>query len=165
MATATRSARARPLKHDSEIWWSLVPYNVSTCSVTPAFIANDPTTTLRDLRFTAETIEHAKERASKEAKPLLQNCTLDTTVSELPYFKGKGCDQCGGSGEVHSADGPHVLLGQTVTHSCGRCGGRGGHRAYHSRCGGTGWAACEGCGGKRRVSRRRARRLRRRLGL
>ncbi|MEO8564568.1 MAG: ATPase, T2SS/T4P/T4SS family, partial [bacterium] len=57
-----------------------------------------PTTTLRDLRFTAETIEYAKERATKEAKPLLQNCTLDTTVSELPYFKGKGCDQCGGSG-------------------------------------------------------------------
>src|SRR3954470_19635319 len=40
IATAVRSARASPLKHDSEIWWSLVPYNVSTCSVTPAFIAN-----------------------------------------------------------------------------------------------------------------------------
>ena len=39
IATAVRSARASPLKHDSEIWWSLVPYNVSTCSVTPAFIA------------------------------------------------------------------------------------------------------------------------------
>ena len=40
IATAARNARASPLKHDSEIWWLLVPYNVSTCSVTPAFIAN-----------------------------------------------------------------------------------------------------------------------------
>src|SRR5215210_7864142 len=57
-----------------------------------------PTTTLRDLKFTAETIENAKARATKEALPLLQKCTLDTTVSELPYFKGKGCDSCGQSG-------------------------------------------------------------------
>jgi type IV pilus assembly protein PilB len=57
-----------------------------------------PTTTLRDLRFTAETIENAKARATKEAKPLLQKCTLDTTVSELPYFKGAGCDSCAQTG-------------------------------------------------------------------
>src|SRR5262245_26314837 len=39
MAMAVRSARARPLKHDSATWWSLLPYSVSTCSVTPAFMA------------------------------------------------------------------------------------------------------------------------------
>jgi type IV pilus assembly protein PilB len=77
----------------------------SNCKVqyTPSELELDaakvkPTTTLRDLRFTAETIEHAKQRATKEAKPLLQKCTLDTTIAELPYFKGKGCDQCAQTG-------------------------------------------------------------------
>jgi type IV pilus assembly protein PilB len=57
-----------------------------------------PTTTLRDLKFTEETIENAKAKATKEAAPLLKNITLDTTVSELPYFRGRGCDACGGTG-------------------------------------------------------------------
>jgi type IV pilus assembly protein PilB len=57
-----------------------------------------PTTTLRELRFTSETIELAKARATKEAAPFLQNCTLDTSVSELPYFKGTGCEACAGTG-------------------------------------------------------------------
>src|SRR4051795_6873679 len=57
-----------------------------------------PDMTLRDLRFTAETIENAKARATKEAAPLLKNITLDTTVSELPYFRGRGCDACNGTG-------------------------------------------------------------------
>src|ERR1019366_6885096 len=39
IATAARSARARPLKQDSAIWWSFVPYSVSACSVMPEFIA------------------------------------------------------------------------------------------------------------------------------
>jgi type IV pilus assembly protein PilB len=55
-------------------------------------------TTLRDLRFTPETIENAKARATKEAAPLLANINLDTLVMDLPFFKGKGCDQCGGGG-------------------------------------------------------------------
>ncbi|MBA3673161.1 MAG: Flp pilus assembly complex ATPase component TadA, partial [Gemmatimonadaceae bacterium] len=57
-----------------------------------------PTTTLRELRFTQETIENAKTRATKEAIPLLANITLDSPISQLPFFKGKGCDACGGSG-------------------------------------------------------------------
>jgi type IV pilus assembly protein PilB len=57
-----------------------------------------PTTTLRDLRFTQETIDNAKTKATKEAMPLLQNANLDTTVSELPYFRGRGCDACAGTG-------------------------------------------------------------------
>jgi type IV pilus assembly protein PilB len=57
-----------------------------------------PTTTLRDLRFTPDTIENAKAKATKEAAPLLKNITLDTTVSELPYFRGRGCDACAGTG-------------------------------------------------------------------
>jgi type IV pilus assembly protein PilB len=57
-----------------------------------------PTTTLRDLRFTPETIENAKSRATKEAAPLLANVTMDTPISELPFFKGKGCDKCNDTG-------------------------------------------------------------------
>ena len=54
--------------------------------------------TLRDLRFTPDTIEAAKAKATKEAAPYLQNITLDTRVMDLPFFRGKGCDACGGSG-------------------------------------------------------------------
>jgi type IV pilus assembly protein PilB len=54
--------------------------------------------TLRDLRFTLETIENAKARATKEAVPFLANITLDTRVMDLPFFRGKGCDTCAGSG-------------------------------------------------------------------
>ena len=57
-----------------------------------------PTTTLRDLKFTPDTIENAKAKATKEAAPLLKNITLDTTVSELPYFRGRGCDACAQTG-------------------------------------------------------------------
>jgi type IV pilus assembly protein PilB len=57
-----------------------------------------PSTTLRDLRFTEDTIENAKARATKEAQPLLVNVTLDTPVSALPYFRGRGCDSCAGTG-------------------------------------------------------------------
>jgi type IV pilus assembly protein PilB len=57
-----------------------------------------PTTTLRELKFTAETIENAKARATKEAAPFLANATIDTPVSALGYFKGRGCDTCAGTG-------------------------------------------------------------------
>ena len=57
-----------------------------------------PTTTLRELRFTAETIENAKARATKEAAPFLMNATIDSPVSSLGYFKGRGCDACAGTG-------------------------------------------------------------------
>ncbi len=57
-----------------------------------------PDMTLRDLRFTAETIENAKARATKEAAPFLANITLDTLVQSLPFFRGKGCATCAGSG-------------------------------------------------------------------
>ncbi len=57
-----------------------------------------PTMTLRDLRFTPETIENAKARATKEAAPFLANITIDSLVTDLPFFRGKGCDTCAGSG-------------------------------------------------------------------
>jgi type IV pilus assembly protein PilB len=57
-----------------------------------------PTTTLGELRFTPETIENAKSRATKEAAPFLAHANLDTPVSALGYFKGRGCDSCNGTG-------------------------------------------------------------------
>jgi type IV pilus assembly protein PilB len=55
-------------------------------------------TTLRSLRFTDESLEGAKARASKEAAPFLQTLSLDTQIGQLPFFKGKGCDACNGTG-------------------------------------------------------------------
>ena len=56
------------------------------------------TTTLRDLRFTDEAINDMKRRAPKESAELLANVTLETPAQKMPYFKGKGCDACNGSG-------------------------------------------------------------------
>ena len=39
MATAARSARATPLKHDSAMWWLFAPCSVSIWSVSPALPA------------------------------------------------------------------------------------------------------------------------------
>ena len=57
-----------------------------------------PDTTLRALRFTEESLEGAKARASKEAAPHLQRLSLDTCIGELPFFRGTGCDACAGGG-------------------------------------------------------------------
>jgi type IV pilus assembly protein PilB len=56
------------------------------------------TTTLRELRFTDEALDNAKRNAQPHALPFLDNLSLDTTIGELPYFKGHGCDACGGTG-------------------------------------------------------------------
>ncbi len=56
------------------------------------------TTTLRDVRFTSEALADAKARAVPEAAPLLEGLSLDTKIGDLPFFKGRGCDECGGSG-------------------------------------------------------------------
>src|SRR5206468_9017614 len=55
-------------------------------------------TTLRELRFTDEAIANAKAKATKEAAAILQYLSLDSTVGELGFFKGAGCDTCGGTG-------------------------------------------------------------------
>jgi type IV pilus assembly protein PilB len=55
-------------------------------------------TPLAELRFTQEKLDDARAKASKEAAPLLANLTPESTVSELPFFRGRGCEQCGGSG-------------------------------------------------------------------
>jgi type IV pilus assembly protein PilB len=55
-------------------------------------------TTLRDLRFTEDAVANAKAKATKEAQVRLQYATLDTPIGDLGFFKGTGCDTCGGTG-------------------------------------------------------------------
>jgi type IV pilus assembly protein PilB len=72
------------------------------------------TTTLRDLRFTAEALEEARPRATKEAAPFLENLSLDTKVGDLPFFKGTGCDACNGTG-LKGRQGVYEVLMMTPT--------------------------------------------------
>jgi type IV pilus assembly protein PilB len=55
-------------------------------------------TTMRQLRFTEEALRNAKAKATVEALPYLENLSLDTTIGELGFFKGAGCDACNGTG-------------------------------------------------------------------
>jgi type IV pilus assembly protein PilB len=55
-------------------------------------------TTLREMRFTDEALSDAKSRATPEAAPMLEKLSLDTTVGELPFFKGAGCKECNDTG-------------------------------------------------------------------
>ena len=55
-------------------------------------------TTLESLRFTDEALAGARGSSSKEAQPFLDKITLKSTIGQLPFFRGKGCEQCGGGG-------------------------------------------------------------------
>jgi type IV pilus assembly protein PilB len=55
-------------------------------------------TTLGELRFTSEAVEDARRRATPEALPHLEGVGLHTRIGELPFFKGRGCDACNGTG-------------------------------------------------------------------
>ena len=55
-------------------------------------------TTLRELQFTKESLDDARTRATPEAAPHLTSLSLDTKIGELPFFKGKGCEACSGTG-------------------------------------------------------------------
>ena len=57
-----------------------------------------PGTTLGELRFTDEALNNARAKATPEAVPFLSNLSLNTRIEELPFFKGHGCDACGGTG-------------------------------------------------------------------
>ncbi|MDP9201779.1 MAG: Flp pilus assembly complex ATPase component TadA [Gemmatimonadota bacterium] len=54
--------------------------------------------TLRDLQFTDMALSDAKSRATEPAKPYMDQITLDTKMEDIPVFRGKGCEQCDGSG-------------------------------------------------------------------
>ena len=71
-------------------------YDPSPEELNAAKVTRD--TTMRDLRFTDEALRNAKAKATKEAMPFLDRLSLDTKIGELGFFKGRGCDECSGTG-------------------------------------------------------------------
>jgi len=71
-------------------------YDPSPEEITGAKVTRE--TTMRDLHFTEEALINAKKKATKEAAPFLENISLDTTIGQLGFFKGKGCEECNGTG-------------------------------------------------------------------
>jgi len=55
-------------------------------------------TTLRELRFTQASLDGARPNATPEAAPLWSKINLDSRMGDLPFFRGKGCDECLDSG-------------------------------------------------------------------
>jgi type IV pilus assembly protein PilB len=57
-----------------------------------------PAMTMRDLKFSDVALADTKPRATKHAAPYLAKVTLDTPIGDLPFFKGRGCEACQGTG-------------------------------------------------------------------
>jgi type IV pilus assembly protein PilB len=68
--------------------------------------------TLRDMHFTDMAISDAKTRATEAAKPFMEAITLDTKMEDLPTFRGKGCEQCEGSG-LRGRQGLYEVMNMT----------------------------------------------------
>ena len=71
-------------------------YKMDKAEIAGAKIAGG--VTLRDLHFTDMALTDAKGRATSAAKPFMDRITLDTKMEDLPVFRGKGCEQCDGTG-------------------------------------------------------------------
>jgi type IV pilus assembly protein PilB len=70
------------------------------------------TTKLKELKFTQETIDNAKARATPEAAPFLEKLTVDSTVNDIPYYRGKGCEKCAGTG-LKGRQGVYEVMAMT----------------------------------------------------
>src|SRR5688572_27406212 len=70
-------------------------------------------TTLGELRFTMEALNNAIAKASVEAAPQLKHVSLDTTIGQLPFFKGRGCDDCNGIG-MKGRQGLYEVMSMTT---------------------------------------------------
>ena len=54
--------------------------------------------TLRDLKFSDVALADTKPHATRHAAPHIARVTLDTPIGELPFFRGRGCEACQGTG-------------------------------------------------------------------
>ena len=57
-----------------------------------------PGVTLADMRYTQDAIDGLKQRAPEDVRSHLQKISLETNVMDMPFFRGKGCDACNGTG-------------------------------------------------------------------
>jgi type IV pilus assembly protein PilB len=69
-------------------------------------------TTLGDLKFTQEALDNMKAKATREALPFIGRANLNTKISELGFFRGRGCDECGGTG-LKGRQGVYEVLTMT----------------------------------------------------
>ena len=54
--------------------------------------------TLGDLHYTDEAIQNMKRGAVPDAQAVVADFDLNTTVEQVPLWRGRGCDACSGSG-------------------------------------------------------------------
>jgi type IV pilus assembly protein PilB len=85
-------------------------YKMDKAEVAAAKI--DGGVTLRDMHFTDMALSDAKTRATEAAKPFLEQITLDTKMEDIPVFRGKGCEQCDGSG-LRGRQGLYEVMNMT----------------------------------------------------
>jgi type IV pilus assembly protein PilB len=85
-------------------------YDVSDVELDAAKVKR--TTKLKELKFTQETIDNAKARATPEAAPFLEHLTIESTVNDIPYYRGKGCEKCGGTG-MKGRQGVYEVMAMT----------------------------------------------------
>jgi len=64
------------------------------------------------MHFTDMALNDAKTRASEAAKPFMEQITLDSKMEDIPVFRGKGCEQCEGSG-LRGRQGLYEVLNMT----------------------------------------------------
>ena len=57
-----------------------------------------PEMTLGELRYTEEAVQNMKRGATADAQPIVADFNLDTTIEQVPLWRGRGCDACAGSG-------------------------------------------------------------------
>jgi len=69
--------------------------------------------TMRDMHFTDMALRDAKTRATEAAKPFMDSITLDTKMEDLPVFRGKGCEQCDGTG-LKGRQGLYEVMSMTA---------------------------------------------------
>jgi type IV pilus assembly protein PilB len=68
--------------------------------------------TLGELKFTQEALDNTKAKATREALPFLERVSLETKIGELGFFRGRGCDECGGTG-LKGRQGVYEVLTMT----------------------------------------------------